>query len=103
MPISSAEFEALWENAKNQPHFRKVETPPVHAEFSLTVILNQYAAMVARQREWGKVSQVDFNDLTSAIDTLKSVLARINDRALVADAAAQNAAVIQQKFGGRVG
>ncbi len=103
MSINAAEFEALWENAKNQPHFRKVETPVIHADLSLTGILNQYVAMVARQREWGKVSQQDFNDLTSAVDTLKSVLTRVNDRGLVADAAAQNAAVIQQKFAGRVG
>jgi hypothetical protein len=103
MAINSAEFESLWQNASNQPRFRKVDTPLIQADLSLTGILNQYMAMVSRQREWGKLSQQDFNDLTAAIDTLKSVLTRINDRALVADAAAQNAAVIQQKLGGRVG
>ena len=102
-PINSAEFESLWQTAKSQPRFRKVETPLIQADLSLTGFLNQYMAMVARQREWGKVSQQDFNDLTTAVDTLKSVLLRINDRGLVADAAAQNTAVIQQKFGGRVG
>jgi hypothetical protein len=102
-PFNSAEFETLWQNAQTQPRFRKVETPLIQADLSLTGILNQYMAMVARQREWGKVSQQDFNDLTTAVDTLKSVLTRVNDRALVADATAQNAAVIQQKSGGRVG
>jgi hypothetical protein len=102
-PINSADFESLWQSAKSQPRFRKVETPAAPADLSLTGILNQYMAMVSRQREWGKVSQQDFNDLTAAVDTLKSVLVRINDRGLVADAAAQNAAVIQQKLGGRVG
>ncbi|HTW61551.1 MAG TPA: hypothetical protein VMD55_07045 [Terracidiphilus sp.] len=102
-PINSAEFETLWQNAQNQPRFRKVETPLIQADLSLAGILNQYMAMVARQREWGKLSQQDFNDLTSAIDALKAVLLRINDRGLVADATAQNAAVIQQKLGGRVG
>jgi hypothetical protein len=101
-PINSAEFEALWQSARNQPRFRKVETPLVQADLSLTGILNQYMAMVARQREWGKVSQQDFNDLSSAVDALKAVLARVNDRGLVSDAAAQNAAAIQQKFGGRI-
>jgi hypothetical protein len=102
-PINSAEFESLWQNAQAQPRFRKVETPLIQADLSLTGILNQYMAMVARQREWGKLSQQDFNDLTSAIDALKAVLTRINDRGLVADAAAQNAVLIQQKLGGRVG
>jgi hypothetical protein len=102
-PINSAEFESLWQNAQAQPRFRKVETPLIQADLSLTGILNQYMAMVARQREWGKLSQQDFNDLTSAIDALKAVLTRINDRGLVADAAAQNAVIIQQKLGGRVG
>lgn len=103
MAINSAEFEALWQNAQAQPRFRKVETPLIQADLSLTGILNQYMAMVARQREWGKLSQQDFNDLTSAVDTLKAVLTRINDRGLVADAAAQNTVLIQQKLGGRVG
>jgi hypothetical protein len=102
-PISSTEFETLWQNAKSQPRFRKVEMPLIQTDLSLTGILNQYVAMVSRQREWGKLSQQDFNDLTTAVDGLKSVLARINDRGLVAEAAAQNAAVIQQKLGGRVG
>jgi hypothetical protein len=102
-PINSAEFESLWQNAQAQPRFRKVETPLIQADLSLTGILNQYMAMVARQREWGKLSQQDFNDLTSAIDALKAVLTRINDRGLVADAAAQNAVLIQQRLGGRVG
>jgi hypothetical protein len=101
-PINSTEFETLWQNAKAQPRFRKVETPAIQADLSLTGILNQYMAMVSRQREWGKLSQQDFNDLSAAIDSLKSVLSRINDRGLVADSFAQNAAVIQQKLGGRV-
>jgi hypothetical protein len=103
MAIDPSAFETLWQAAKTQPRFRKVETPLIQADLSLTGILNQYMAMVSRQREWGKLSQQDFNDLSSAVDTLKSVLTRINDRGLVADAAAQNAAVIQQKLGGRVG
>lgn len=102
-PINSAEFESLWQNTKNQPRFRKVDMPLIQADLSLTGILNQYMTMVSRQREWGKVSQPDFNDLSAAVDALKAVLVRINDRALVSDAAAQNAAAIQQKFGGRVG
>jgi hypothetical protein len=102
MAINSAEFETLWQNAKTQPRFRKVEMPLIQADLSLTGILNQYMAMVGRQREWGKLSQTDFNDLTAAIDALKAVLARINDHALVADAVSQNAVIIQQKLGGRV-
>jgi hypothetical protein len=102
-PINSTEFESLWQSARSQPRFRKVETPLIQADLSLTGILNHYMTMVSRQREWGKISQQDFNDLTAAIDTLKSVLTRINDRGLVSDASAQNAAVIQQKLGGRVG
>lgn len=103
MAINASDFESLWQTAKNQPRFRKVETPLIQADLSLTGILNQYMAMVSRQREWGKLSQQDFNDLTAAVDTLKSVLTRINDRGLVADAATQNSVIIQQKLGGRVG
>jgi len=102
MAINSAEFETLWQNAKTQPRFRKVEMPIIEADLSLTGILNQYMAMVARQREWGKLSQTDFNDLTAAIDALKAVLTRINDRALVTEAVSQSAVIIQQKLGGRV-
>jgi hypothetical protein len=102
MAINSAEFETLWQNAKTQPRFRKAELPIIEADLSLTGILNQYMAMVSRQREWGKLSQTDFNDLSAAIDALKAVLARIDDRALVAEAVSQSAVIIQQKLGGRV-
>jgi len=101
-PINQTEFEALWEGTKNQPRFRKVDIPTIQTDLSLTGLLDQYLAMVSRQREWGKISQSDFNDLNNAVSALKVVLTRINDRALVADAQAQNAAAILQKFGGRI-
>jgi hypothetical protein len=102
MAFTQAEFESLWQNVKDQPRFRKVETQPIPADLSLTGILNAYMTMAGSQREWGKISQQDFNDLTNAVSALKLVLARINDRGLVAEAAQHNAHAIQQKFGGRM-
>jgi hypothetical protein len=96
--INPEEFEKLWESAKVQPVVRRPQAAAIKADLSLTGILNRYMAMAANHREWGKISQQDYNDLDSAVNALKSVLARINDSALVAEAAAKNAALIEQKM-----
>jgi hypothetical protein len=95
--FDQAQFESLWQRVKDQPPVRQLAPKPIQADLSLTGILNHYMTMAAGQREWGKLSQQDYNDLELAINALKTVLARINDSALVADAAARNAALIQQK------
>jgi hypothetical protein len=96
--MDHAQFEALWQNAKDHPLVRRAAAEPIHADLSLTGILNQYMAMAALQREWGKLSQLDYNDLEAAVNTLKTVLVRVKDSELIADAAARNAALIQAKF-----
>lgn len=97
--IDHAEFEALWQRVKAQPLARRAAAPaPVQADLSLTGIVNHYMAMAALQREWGKLTQQDYNDLEAAVNALKAVLARINDSELVAEAATRNATAIQAKF-----
>lgn len=96
--IDHAEFEALWQRVKAQPLARRTAAAPVQADLSLTGIVNHYMAMAALQREWGKLTQQDYNDLEAAVNTLKTVLARINDADLVAEAAARNATAIQAKM-----
>jgi hypothetical protein len=93
-----AQFEALWQNVKNLPMVRHAQPAPIQADLSLTGILDHYMAMAAKQREWGKLNQYDYNDLETAVNALKKVLARVKDSELVADAAARNAAAIQAKF-----
>jgi predicted oxidoreductase len=96
--FNHAEFETLWQNLKSRPVIRRAEATPIQADLSLTGILNHYMAMASQQREWGKLTQPDYNDLDAAVNALKAVLVRIDDRALVAAAAEQNAAAIQRKF-----
>lgn len=96
--MDHAQFEALWQNVKNLPLVRRAEAAPIQTDLSLTDFLNHYMNMAAQQREWGKLSQQDYNDLEAAVNALKTVLARIKDGELVADAAARNAVAIQAKM-----
>jgi hypothetical protein len=96
--INSAQFEALWESAKSQPAFRKADTKPIQLDLSLSGILNQYMMMAARYRDEGRVSRTDYDDLAAAVNALKAILVRINDSHLVAHAASQNAAAIEQQI-----
>lgn len=96
--IDQTKFEELWQGVKDRPQVRRAIAAPIQADFSLTGILNHYLTMAASQREWGKISQQDYNDLETAVNTLKMVLARINDSGLVAEAVTRNAALIQQKI-----
>jgi hypothetical protein len=95
--LSSAQFEALWENAKSQPGFRKADTKPIQVDLSLSGILNQYMAMAARHRDKGRISQIDYDELAVAVTALKVILVRINDSDLVAEAMSQNAVAIEQQ------
>jgi hypothetical protein len=96
--MDHAQFETLWQNVKTQPLVRRATPAPVQADLSLTGILNHYMTMAAQQREWGKLSQQDLNDLEAAVNALKAVLVRIHDSELVTEAAARNATAIQAKF-----
>jgi hypothetical protein len=96
--INPAEFESLWEGVKNRPLVRAAKAAPISADLSLTGILNHYMTMAGKHREQGKISQQDYDDLQTAVNNLKAVLARINDSAMVADAAAENAAAIEVKM-----
>ncbi|MGI9145530.1 MAG: hypothetical protein ACR2IK_03110 [Chloroflexota bacterium] len=99
--FDSAQFEALWQSATTQP-----VTPPATqtkakpVDVSLGSILDRYLAMVATQRDDGKVSQEDYDALAAAMGEVKTILARINDSDLVAQAKAVNAqARLQQATG----
>jgi hypothetical protein len=101
--MTSAEFEALWQNVKTQPLVRPAGATPIQVDLSLTGILNQYMTMAANYRDQGRISPEEYSILDAAVSALKAVLAGINDSQLVADAAAQNAAALQQKLGGAIG
>jgi hypothetical protein len=92
--MNPEDFEALWNGVKERPLVRAAQPTPIQADLSLTGILNHYMAMAATHQSQGKISAQDYADLSAAVDALKAVLVRINDSALVADAAAQ----VQQKL-----
>ena len=96
--ISPAEFEALWEGVKERPLLRKAQQPPAQTGVPLAKVLDSYMTMAAGHRDQGKISAQDYTDLNTAVNALKTVLGRINDSALVADAAARTAADIEQKM-----
>lgn len=101
--INAAEFEALWEGVKERPLLRKAQLPPAQTGVPLTKVLDSYLAMAAGHRDQGKLSAQDYADLDAAVNALKAVLGRINDSALVAEAAARNAADLEQKLKAKTG
>jgi hypothetical protein len=101
--LKPAEFESLWEGVKTRPLVRAAQVAPIAADLSLTGMLNHYMSMAGKHREQGKISQQDHDDLQTAVNSLKAVLARIHDSALVADAAAENAAAIEMKMRAKTG
>jgi hypothetical protein len=95
--FDSAQFEAMWQSAQTQPVTPPAQVTPVQVDVSLGSMLDQYLAMVANHRDAGKVSSDDYNALATAISDLKTILARINDSDLVADAIARRKATVQQQ------
>lgn len=96
--INPAEFETLWEGVKDRPLVRTAQPAPPQTGVPLAKVLDSYMTMAAGHRDQGKLSAQDYADLNTAVNALKVVLDRINDSALVADAATRNAADIAQKM-----
>jgi hypothetical protein len=97
--MDSAQFEALWQSATTQPITPPAQTKPVQVNLSLGSILDQYLTMVGKQRDDGKVSQEDYDALAGAMGEVKTILARIGDADLVAQAMAQNAKTLIAQTG----
>ena len=91
--INSAQFEALWANAQQQPATTTIAPVPTTADLSLSGVLDKYLALVSKSVASGTVAQADYNDLATAVASVKPVLVRINDSALVTQAMSVKVAV----------
>ena len=100
--LTHDQFQALWENAKSGPVFRQAPAQPIQVDLSLSGMLDQYLTMAGQAKDKGQISQQDYTDLSDAITPLKAVLARINDKQLVASWSAQRAAAITQQINAKV-
>jgi hypothetical protein len=85
-PINAEQFETLWAGAKSQPALRRANVQPAQVDLSLTKILSQYMAMATRFHNTGRINQADYDALTAAVAALNTILVRINDKDLVAEA-----------------
>jgi len=96
--LTHQQFQALWETAKSGPVFQQAAAQPIQVDLSLSGILAQYLTMAGQAKDKGQISQQDYTDLSDAITPLKAVLARIDDKQLVAGWTAQRAATITQQI-----
>ena len=100
--LTPQQFQALWESAKSGPVFRQAPAQPIQADLSLSGMLDQYLTMAGQSKDKGQISQQDYTDLSDAISALKTVLARVNDKQLVAGWTAQRASQITQQINAKV-
>lgn len=84
--LTKEQFETKWQAAQTSP----VTIPPAEAvdttkwDFSLTSVLDRFLVIEDKFLSQGKVNKADHDDLLSKINALKSVLARINEKDLMA-------------------
>jgi hypothetical protein len=100
--LNHQQFQALWQTAKSGPVFQQAAAQPIQVDLSLSGILDQYLTMAGQAKDKGQMSQQDYSDLSAAITPLKAVLARVNDKQLVAGWRAQHAAAITQQINTKV-
>lgn len=100
--LTSQQFAALWESVKNGPVYTQADVKPIQADLSLSGLLDQYVTMATQSHNQGKISQQDYTDLTAGVNALKAILARINDKQLVADWVSQRATAITQQINAKV-
>jgi hypothetical protein len=100
--LSSEEFEALWQEAQKLPVVREAVVKPVHLDVSLSGILDRYMTMADQFLAQGKISKIDHDALVAAVTALKAILARINEKELVAQVVADRAKMLEQQVQDRI-
>jgi hypothetical protein len=99
--LSSEEFEALWQNAQKDPVVREV-VKPIQLDVTLSGILDRYMTIADQFLAQGKISKIDHDALVTAVAALKGILARINEKELVAQVIADRAKMVEQQVQDRI-
>ena len=99
--LSSEEFEALWQNAQNEPVVREV-VKPIQLDVTLSGILDRYMTTADQFLAQGKIRKIDHDALVAAVTGLKAILARINEKELVAQVVADRAKAVEQRIADRI-
>jgi hypothetical protein len=100
--LTQEEFEALWQDAQKGPAVRAAVVQPIQIDMSLSGILDRYETTANGFLAQGKISKVDHDALVAAITTLKTILAAIKEKELVAQEIADSARVVQQQVQDRI-
>jgi len=100
--LSSEEFEALWQNAQKAPVVREAVVKPIQLDVSLSGILDRYMTMADQFLAQGKITKIDHDALVAAVTGLKAILARINEKELVAQVVADRAKEAEQRMQERI-
>lgn len=90
------QFDALWASLSGGPVFKPEVTTPIQVDLSLSAALDRYVANASQSKDHGRIPPADFTALTDAVNALKVVLERINDRQLVADWVAARSTALKQ-------
>ena len=100
--LTREEFAALWQEAQKGPVLREATVKPIQFDMSLSATLDRYGPIVDNFLAQGKISKVDHTSLMAAIATLKTALATINEKDLVAQHIADTTKVLQQQAQERI-
>ncbi|MCB8978734.1 MAG: hypothetical protein H6657_15035 [Ardenticatenaceae bacterium] len=77
------EFEKKWREGLEESSIIVEEFDGVKHELSLEAMLDYYVRLIEKQVGLGRVTKVDYGDLVSRINSLKEILAKINDKDVI--------------------
>lgn len=101
--LTPEEFETLWQDAHKGPVVRATAPAhPIQMDMSLSAILNCYVTILDGFLAQQKIDNVQHDALMAAIAALKTALAAINEKDLVAQHFAEAARAVQQQVQERI-
>jgi hypothetical protein len=101
--LTPEEFEALWQEAHKSPTIRAVAPAhPIQLDMSLSAILDRYGTIADGFLAEHKISKIQHDALMAAIAALKTALAAINEKDLVAQHFADAGRMVQQQVQARI-
>jgi hypothetical protein len=101
--LTPQDFEALWQKAQNDAANRaSAPTPKVRVDTSLSAILDRYGTLADTFLAQRKIRRIQHDAPLVAIAALKTALAAINEKDLVAQHFAEAAQAVRRQCRDRI-
>lgn len=79
------DFEIAWQKSAGEPPAREISVKKIEVDLSMDALLDKFLLLSDKYLKQGKIKKGDHDEIFQQVGSLKHVLARIDERKLMAD------------------